>query len=484
MTKFLKFTALLLAVTAVVWGATIWRWQATNRLISTNDIVVYLVVLPVLAFAAIALVVWVAAKRRTAAAAATPAATGGAQAAPAPLTQEPGYALILESSLALSVGADASTVLATLAEGKTQPELDDELRDDQGFPLLAGRVKSVDLSATEDVLAPLLLLLAAKQPQWQGLTPSAGLTRALALLADPLSAAVESCSRHWATIAEAGSKAADSRQPQRPAPGLALVWGLPAAWSEHEQALARMWLAHLLKQSSLPQDGWQLLVEPTDSAEAHLLKIDQQLARWQQERRPGLLMALACDSMLDEQRVAALARQSMLHTPSNAKGCVPGEGAAAALLATPDWPELDPTDPSLTRLHRIAMTRRDKSADAPGRIDPAMLTRACSDAVDYARLPAAEYGALVTDVDLRASRSSELSESAMEALPDTDPVDQSYRLGLACGDIGHARGLGCLALAAAQVQAEKKPVLVMTVMHPHDRLAVAVTPLPEPPPAA
>ena len=479
MTKFLKFTALLVAVMAIVWGATIWRWQATNRLISTNDIVVYLFVLPVLAFAGIALVVWLAARRRDATASApTPAATATADAR-ASATPEHGHALIVDSSVALAIGSDASAALATLAEGKTQPELDDAFRDEQGFPLLAGRVKGLDLSETQDQLEHLQPLLVAKRPEWEVLTPSPGMVRALALLVSPLSAAVESCSRHWESHAAAGGKASDAK-PSAPAPGLALVWALPAAWSEHEQALARRWIAQLLKQSPLPQDGWQFVVEPMDSAEAHLLKADQQLARWQQEQRPGLLIALACDSLLDEQRIGVLARQQLLHTASKPKGCIPGEGAAAALLATPDWPQLDLTDPSLTRLHRAAVTRRDKSADAGGRTDASMLTRACTDALACARLPAAGYGALVSDVDLRASRSTELTDAAMDALPGTDPVDASYRLGLACGDIGLARGLCCVALASAQVQAERKPVLVAMVMHPHDRLAVAVAPLPEP----
>lgn len=484
MAKLLKLTALLAAITALVWGVTIWRWQSARHLISTNDIVLYLVALPVLLFAMVLLLGWAIAKRKSAPAA--PVSTGAPAAATEAPTQRPGHALVLETGLVLSIGADPATALSALAEGATQPALDDDLRDNEGFPLTTARVKDLDTQQVKEALEALLPVLAAKQPQWQGLDPSDSLVRSLALLARPLGAMVESCSQHWQAQAEAARNpqpSATAASTRKPTAGLALVWGLPQAWQEHEQALARSWLAQWLKNAAaLPHEGWQLVVEPMGSAETLLLKVDQQLAAWQQEQRPGLLMALACDSLLDEAHVQRLAQRQVLCTARNPKGLVPGEAAAAALLATADWPGLDASNPALTRMHRIAMTRRDKSADAPGRIDPAMLRRAGHDALEYAGLPAADYAGLVTDADLRATRSTEVTDTVMQLLPDVDAAEQSYRLGLACGDVGLAAGLCCLALASSHAQTEKKPVLMMSAMHPHDRAAVAITPLPAPTP--
>lgn len=479
MAKFLKLTALLAAITALVWGLTIWRWQTTRHLIGTDDIVLYLVALPVLAFALVLVVGWALAKRKAAAAAHT--ATAAVPAVAAEQAQRPMHALVLDTQLVLSIGRDALSVLSVLAEGTTQPALDDELRDDEGYPLPTARVKDLDTRETEEALASLLPVVAAKHPQWQGLQPSGSLVRSLALLATPLAATVESCVQQWQALSDDASPAASTASGQAvTAPGLALVWGLPLVWSEHEQALARTWLAHWLKATPLPQDGWRLVVEPMDSAESVLLKADQQLAAWQQEHRPGLLMTLACDSLVDEARVRPLLQRQLLCTAQRPKGTVPGEAAATALFATHDWPGLDLTSASLTRLHRLAVTRRDKSADAAGRLDAAMLQRAAHDALQHAGLPAADYAGFVTDIDLRATRSTEVADAATQVLPGLDAAAQSYRLGLACGDVGLAAGLCCVALAAAHAQSEQKPVLMMSAMHAHDRAAVAATPLPRP----
>ncbi|AKJ28544.1 hypothetical protein [Caldimonas brevitalea] len=485
MHKSLKLVALMAAVTVAVWALTIWHWQRTQRMVTTSDLVLYLLVLPLLAVVAL----WAgrrALSRRAGTAVAVPAGAAAASAsaagaaAPTAAAQDrPQPALVLASALTLSIATDAAGALAALAEAKTLPELDPQLRDDEGFPLLTARAADLDTAPVDAALQDLLPALVARQPQWQGLEPSPAFVRALALLEAPLQEVLEACAAEW----QAQQLPPDSLAPGRGArlaPAVALVWALPQHWSEPEQALARLWLHRTLKAQPLPQDVWQVQVHAAGSAEALFVHVEQQFAAWRREQRPGLLVALACDSSLDEARVQLLLREGALQTSRQPKGVVPGEAGAAVLLATPTWPVTQADPARVPRLQPVAIRRRDKSADAAGRIDGSTLAQAAETAMGSAALEPAQCGRVISDVDLRASRSSELADVMLQHLPDLDAGEQVVRLGLACGDLGVARGLCCLALAAESVRSEEQPVLVTTAMHPHDRAAFALTLNPEP----
>ncbi|MCW7537696.1 hypothetical protein OOT46_07510 [Aquabacterium sp. A7-Y] len=480
MSKGFKLAAGLAVFTVLLWAAMIWHWSASRRVVSTADILVYLLLLPALGIAAVLLV-----RKAVAASAAMPAArsaagaagastAGGTTAQPAAEAAAPKPPVVLASALHLAIGNDAAAALQVLAEGSTLPQLDPELRDDNGYPIQSGRVPELDTATIDEALQELLPALAARQPQWQGLEPTPAFVRALALLAAPLDQLIEQCATEW----EQRPEATQAGQLQA---GLSLLWGVPAAWSEHECMLARVWLHRLLKNSALPRDLLQVQLHPLASAEALFVHLDQQLAAWGREQRPGLLAVLACDSWVDERQVQRLQQQGLLFTSRNAKGCMPGEAAAGVLLATADWPS---AGPAATQLHRAAIVRRDKPADAAGRIDAAVLKQAAEAALRGSAIEPAACGFLVSDADLRASRGGEVADTALQLLPELDPAEQAVRLGLACGDLGVARALACLVLGAARQQADARPVLVMTVMHAHDRAAFVLTSGAPPAPAA
>ena len=123
---------------------------------------------------------------------------------------------------------------------------------------------------------------------------------------------------------------------------------------------------------------WQ--TEPLTQNEDLWTEVDQTLTRWQQEGRPELLLILAADSALSSEVIDHMQARGELFTAQHQSGRMPGEAAAACLLGTSHWlgqTTLGMGDPlpaevaqqsAPVRLWRPMKARRDRSADAHGRV--------------------------------------------------------------------------------------------------------------------
>ena len=212
-------------------------------------------------------------------------------------------------------------------------------------------------------------------------------------------------------------------------------------------------------------------------------EIDQHLLRWAREPRPELLLILAVDSAIDADRIDHLQSVGELFTAQHQTGRVPGEGAAALLLAHPKWPHLRAQMPEAMRLWRPVCGRRDKSADVAGRIGCTTLTAVLTEVLQRTT-PPHESLMVVSDADHRASRTGELFEALQGVAPELDPLQQVTRVGEACGDLGVARALVPTALACAALRASDQAQRVAVATHvqsPHERVVVALSPMPPQP---
>ena len=138
---------------------------------------------------------------------------------------------------------------------------------------------------------------------------------------------------------------------------------------------------------------------------------------------------------------------------------MPGEAAAALLLAPADWAPPADVEVRTVRLHRPALLRRDKPIEAPGRVGHRELADALEQALAAAQIAPADLGMLVCDADQHSQRSTELYGMAVDTLHHLDPVEDMRLLGKITGHTGTASALLVLAAAAEAVKAVKKPTL-------------------------
>lgn len=512
MTHFLKAAVVWLAIGAVVWLLTIWRWQTTGHEASNGDIVLHLLALPTLLSAALLLVLWgvkalreQAAKPVVVATSANLVASTEEVPAHAASTVVP-HAWVIGEAALLPVGSDVGSAWSTLQGTPPRPGLDADLQDLDGMPVFTARVPDMHLPvglAGGGELSP---------PWWPGAgnaPPSQGVQRALLLLQPVLQDALgliatlvpadsgssiharvsgqepaPECMRAHLSGVAAPVSAADVAAAKARAPQLTVRLCLPCSWPALERQAAVDWVRG---QSGSLLDwvettgarGVRWVIEPLEQPEAVWDEVDRTLVQWSRQAQPELMLLLAVDSGIDEAHVERQQATGRLFTAAHQSGQVPGEGAAALLLASPHWPGLNELDNTPIKLWQPVRTRRDKSADALGRLGSTALGAALKPAFDWTQ-PETAHLRVVSDADHRASRSAELFEALQDVAPGLDPMTQVTRVGEFCGDLGQARSVATAALACQALRQSDDPqhtvALLTQVQASHERVVVALTP--------
>ena len=486
MSKFLAGALAFVVITAVVWISVLWRWESTGHDMSVSDIVIYLAVLPLTCLALLLALRWAwrgAGKRHAAATTARAAAApvggvaGGADAATDDARRH-ATTLLLGAWLRSAAGSSPEDLLDAAKAGEPRPALDTELRDDAGMPLMAGRIADIDTAELEDAARPLVAAVIAQQGgQWQGMEPGQQVWRALAALQAPLASAVEAI-QPWSERFAPPAAAPGTPAPRTPARLVHLLVALPEAWHAFERSVAQAWITQCVAEHSKEVAAASFRTEIVAASGPQLwLKADQLLQTLARESRDDLLLLAACHSDLSEAAVAALENARRLFTATaNPKGVMPGEAAAALLLAQPGWPPAPHDDAPFAHLHRPAVLRRDKSIEAPGRVSSDLLQHGCAQAFTASQIDAAQVKALVCDADQHTARSTELFGATLALLPDLDPSEDMRVLGTVTGHTGAASTLAVIAAAAARAMSLEAPCAAVSLADPFFRLALIARP--------
>jgi hypothetical protein len=456
----LRPLALAVLVFGAVWCAMILRWRMVNRVPNDVDVVLYLVALPLVLLLGFALLRrGIDAARRRKRKAAAPEAGADDAAAAAPEDPSLAWHVPILAADALLAGGDSPAALAETARAGQRAGLHPTLRDGRGLPVFAVAVEGLDPEVLDETLPD------AAQA-WNDARK-----RALALAQTLATRLLE---EHFEILA-AASAPADPPRGRTPAPVLRLEWLLPAHWSDTERRIAQAWLA-----ARLAAQGWttpQLEVEARAAANgaAALKRLDDLNRAFHGDAPPLPHLLLASDSHIDEATVSEWDAAHRLHGARRPEGQVPGEGAGAVLLAA-----VAPANvPELARLHRLFAAQRAQPVDKPGRLQADTLHELAGQALAQAKLEADAPAHLVSDTDMRASRSAEALHLVGQAWPERDPADALLPLGMANGECGAALALAAVAVAARLAADTQQPGLVLS-HHDASLRAVAVV---APPPA-
>nr|WP_315222612.1 hypothetical protein [uncultured Duganella sp.] len=467
MRPWLSRSLIVAAAFAACWLGAVWYWRETRRMPGTDDLVIYLLLLPLL----LLLLVWGGHKLLAAAsagaagasaAAAASAADAAAQSAPpappfAPLT-------VLAGALRMPHGDSAARLADALSSRKANLALDPELVDENGYPILSGRVDGVDVPAQQDEMAE---WLRAHHPevdfsdeQWRAMALGSAVAADLAAELGP----------HPALPAYLDAVADGKALP--PLPPLHVVTLLPAEWTDDQRTAASGWLRHIVARHGWPQAR---LAPPLMAAHAQpALQLIRQLAiQARQEEQPLLCLVMACGSRIGTASVQDWADHFMLFDSNHPQGRIPGEGAAGLLLADATQGALfDAADAAL--LYPASSALRAASADTKPRGDAGLLAELAAQAIATSGVSAAGIATLTADSDQRVGRMTELLGMASTTLPELDLGSQVLSVASACGDAGAVSTLAALVLAQQQVRDGKGPALCVTNLDPFHRGAVVL----------
>jgi hypothetical protein len=443
MQNWLKRSLLVIGVFGLCWIGAVWYWRSTTRMPDTGDLALAMLVIPL----TIVCGYWLAkktfggsAEAPASAPSAAPAisepaavAADASDAAAAPPQAAPWLPFrVAGAALRMPHGASPSELASAFAEGQARLDLDPELTDSQGFPLLAGRVPDVDLAPVEEWLST---------QQSSSRAPAERQLRAMAMAGE--------------IVSELASFASASGNEGL----LQLLPLIPTDWPQSTQELAARWLAHNAVEEGWPQERLKLRLATPATPVVALRALSAQAAG-PAAAVPAFSAVIAFESSIDSDAVENLAVNGKLYGPRNPNGRMPAEGAAGILLQPPGQ--------AGDGLHLLAL--HAKESDALKELAQEVLTQA------QGALPA--Y--VAADTDHRATAMSDLMQCVDTAVPSLDTNTSLACIGAACGHTGAVGALAAIALANEQVTDNGGFALALSNAEPNQRFALLVGPLPAP----
>ena len=456
MRDWMKKALLIALVFGASWAGAVWYWRATNRMPATEDLVLYLLVLPL----ALLLVIWLGVKlvALLAAAPVAVAAAAPSDAGLAPPAPDAPALAILASALRAPHGASPEELSGAFADNTARADLDPELVDDDGFPVMTARsVDAADAGLREEIGAWLadndMPDVRLDEEQW----------RALAMGS--------------AVAAELVAHAAGLLQPEGLAPMLRLMPILPQAWQLDQRRAAGLWLRQVAVQAGWPLARIALAAElPSDARGASPSAVLGRLAHHAAGADESMVaLMLACGSHLGEESISRWAGNASLFTSSQPQGLIPGEGAAGLLLADARQAHAIEGAPVIL-LHTVDEARRHNSADEAKRADSALLGTLTEKVLARADAQAGQVAMIVADTGHRTSRVLELMGLATAALPQLDEDADVIRVGAASGTCGAVPFMTALALARHHALERDAPVLCISNEDAYRRCAALIRP--------
>lgn len=451
------------------WGAAISYWRTTRSAPGSGELALYLLGVPSLLALALLAAQRIAgdrlAGRRIAIAASPPVAPVAAGDA-APARQPAATLAVLATALRTAHGASAQALASSIAAGRARADLDPELVDGDGFPVMSVRSSDARDAALQDEIAAWLARngmadLRFGAQQWRALVLG--------------NAVLEELAGRAAQLLLAGDDAEIDA-----APLLRLAPLLPADWPAAHRHAARSWFEHAAGCCGWPAGHLALLEDAVPAADTAPAALLDRLARAAAATDARVVfLVLACASRIGDETVERWSAGGTLFSSAHPQGAIPGEGAAGLLLA--DVAQARALDgAAFALLQPVRETRHDACADDARRTDAAALGAAAQLAL--AAFPAAgEPGAVdvtkvVADTGHRSHRVLELMGCVAATMPRLDAVDDVVRVGEACGACDAVPFVAALALAAHCALDGGAAVLCLANEDPYRRSAALVLP--------
>ena len=447
------------------WLGTVWYWRANNRVPATDDLVLYLLVLPL----ALLAVFWLGRKIYRGislpSASVGAAATGNAAAqaeVPAAAARRPVLSLVA-AAVRAPHGMSADELSAAMAGSSARPSLDKELNDDYGYPVMSARIADIDPES-----------LRAEMSDWltaAGMTPHFSDEQWRALKAG--SEVVGDLAGHLAGHAQLDAHADHiARREPSPLPVLQLqpVW--QPDWKPEQRQAASQWLRRLVIQAGWPED--RIAVAPDRGAVD--TEVATALTRLLSAEAPALTLLVACGSHIGTDSVDRLHNAAALYNANHPQGQIPGEGAAGLLLADATQARMLAFGAELPQLLAVHSGRLPHSADESKRANAELLQELSAKALQTAGREASAISLITADTDHRTSRVMELMGVVSTTTPQLDPGTDVLSVGAGCGSCGAVTYLTALALARLEAESRNAAILCISNLDPFRRDVAVIGP--------
>lgn len=449
-----KLGAVVVTTFIVCWAVALWYWRQTDQDPGTGELALGLLVLPL----GVLFALWGSQKAIMARAASIPASISKPAAAASrtddAVTNTPVLAIVA-TALRSPHGTSAEELASAIGDNEARADLDKELVDDHGFPVMTARSGDAHDEALQDEIADWLSSqghqVHLSEEQWRALILASGVA------------------------AELASTAAGDLLPyEESPPTLRLRLMLPADWPMDIRRAITMWLKHTVSQYGWPETSIAVPHVPEQENVSPATVIAQLMPPALPGNARVVALVIACASLIGQESIDRLAAQSSLFTSSQSRGQIPGEGAAGLLLT--DLQLAQACGAEFALLGPVNERRRDTSADDTRRADSTLLLELAEQVSKAAPVDISRISMVVADTAHRPNRVLELMGLSAPAIPQVDAADDIIRIGLGSGSCGAVPMMTALALARHHALERNAPILCIGNEDPYLRSAALVRP--------
>ena len=492
---FMVFAKLLLFV-AVVWLVVMAYWKYTDHVVSSADLLIYFLILPVallLAYLLFRGVWWGSRKtfRRFNAPAIAPVSTtvaaGGSVAGSPIKTNPPVY--VIATAMSTYFGDEGTRFLDAMLQDNARAEIDPEFTQEMGYGVRVARVASLELATIPEGVRTTMVRTHAL------------LVKVYSLLENVLSRAAPSAEAVGVLDQQPLGVQLHPEWHQKPgvstvAPTTVGLEGIPGAMPANlivHIVLPAFITAPELNLLKTDVEAWLLTTGwPKHSVKVVAIQAEtdvdylQRLQAWLTPAPSGTLAAewlliLSAASWLDIELLNdRLIKDSQFADRLARGGAVVGELACGMVLAKTRPAAQLQLDP-VARLSPITLAQRNKPVDAKGAIAAELLTEMLTDQISVLAEHDKQFVGLTASGDLNNGRAIELGKWVTDSLPQLDFIEDVLCVAEHIGQCEPAGNLLALTLAAAMAEQREGPVLYCANQHASWRALAVLLPANENP---
>ncbi len=469
----LRNTLIISGTFACVWLATIFSWQADSRLPNALDVAIFFVVIPL----ALLIIFWLSHKiwqfvilRNNVSAPATLNTSNDDKTKVDDFIDEQERYLTLNlvsAAIRTLHGNSPNELIARINENKTTFELDQELTDSSGFPMLTGRIPNIDISEQLQALQQWADSSKIEMPEWtpeqlRAITHGGQVVIELALQA----------TEHAELDSFIFNAIAD--RDKQFFPVLQVIPLFPTHWSPKMCEFVGGWFEYLIRQQGWPSENIALLSVSNLHSTDTFATIDRLLVDFFRKKQPCIAMAIACDSNIGLATIEHWESLGKLPSSHRNGSIIPGEGAAGLLLADQQQSKLLTTEPT-AQLHRVALGQHNQSTDGKERISDQVLVELVENVLLTSHIPAEKITFIASDTDHQVGKIIELMQMGTKIFPELDPITNYTKVANACGTMGSVAGLITLALGHHEAVSNDGTSICLSNLDDYQRAAVVVS---------
>lgn len=357
---------------------------------------------------------------------------------------------ILGSSVKASPGVDASALWDLGQDFSITAQVDENYQDVNGMPAMLTKISDLPLDDYEESFRELRQENFAVEDGDKELSDA--FKRAVLALEEPLENAIDSLTALLPS--EEGREQTTTDGGSSRDLLVKIVMSVPQEWTPLQHKLVKKWVLGRIGREF--PDGVKGIVfewaAVYGEVEKYFAQIDTYIASQEENRELPLLWCLACGSFVNQEFVQELSTQNSLYDPASCpKGRICGEGAASVLLAYDNWEnpaEEAGSDEVKAYMHRMAYAKRSKPIGGLGKVSFSVLAQLIDNALNGAQVESSKVQAICHDADTHSNRSGEWSGVMLKHfshLEDDDISGLGTHTGYVSGGVSYLIVLATLA---------------------------------------